>query len=148
MASSLLCMNNQDWTIKSKPYDLRLRLFGFACVITRLAQFLQTRGRVAVVFSEQLLKSGTSAGANYEEADDGSSRRDRTSKRKIVLRELKETSLRLRVMRETDILAAVHDPVITECEELVKIVATLIRKTRPEPKNRRQPPPSRSEPMG
>jgi four helix bundle protein len=125
-------MDNEDWTFKNKPYDLRLRLFGFACVIARLALFLQTRGRVAIALSEQLLKSGTSAGANYEEADDGSSRRDRSSKRKIVLRELKETSFRLRVMRETDILTAVHDPVITECGELVKIVATLLRKTRPE----------------
>ena len=125
-------MDNDDWTITTKPYDLRARLFRFACLVTRLAQFLQTRGRVAVAFSEQLLKSGTSAGANYEEADDGSSRRDRHAKRRIALRELKETSFRLRVMRETGILTAAHDPVIAECGELVKIVATVIRKTRSE----------------
>jgi four helix bundle protein len=125
-------MDNTDWTIKTKPYDLRLRLFRFACLITRLAQFLQTRGPIARVFSEQLLRSGTSAGANYEEADDGSSQRDRDSKRKIVLRELKETSFRLRVMRQTEILTAVHDPVVVECAELVKIVATLVRKSRPQ----------------
>jgi four helix bundle protein len=131
-ALPLLRMDNQNWTIKTKPYDLRVRLFRFACLTTRLAQFLQTRGRVAAVFSEQLLRSGTSAGANYEEADDGSSRRDRNAKRRIVLRELKETSFRLRVLRETGILMAVHDPVIEECAELVKIVATVIRKTRPD----------------
>ena len=118
-------MDHTDWTIKSKPFELRVRLFGFACVNTRLAQFLQTRGRVAAVFSEQLLRSGTLAGANYEEADDGSSRRDRQAKRRIALRELKETSFRLRVLRETGILTAAHDPVITECAELVKIMATL-----------------------
>ena len=125
-------MDNKDWTIKSKPYDLRLRLFGFACVMTRLALFLQTQGRVAAAFSEQLVRSGTSAGANYEEADDGSSRRDRNAKRRIVLRELKETSFRLRVMRDTGILTAAHDPVVAESGELVKIVATVIRKTRSE----------------
>jgi four helix bundle protein len=76
-----------------------------------------------------LLKSGTSAGANYEEADDGSSSRDKLAKRKIVLRELKESSFRLRVMRMSGILTEAHDPVITETGELVKIVATLIRKT-------------------
>ena len=130
MASSLLCMDNTDWTIKSKPHELRARLFGFACLITRLAQFLHTRGRVAATFSEQLLRSGTSAGANYEEADDGSSRRDRHAKRRIALRELKEPSFRLRVMRETGILTAAHDPVITECAELVKILATVIRKSK------------------
>ena len=63
-------------------------------------------------------------------ADDGSSRRARHAKRRIALRELKETSFRLRVMRETGILTAAHDPVITECAELVKILATIIRKSK------------------
>ena len=78
----------------------------------------------------QILKSGTSAGANYEEADDGSSPRDRRAKRQIVLRELKETSFRLRVLRQAGILSAAHDPVIGECAELAKIVATLLHKSR------------------
>ena len=108
-------------------------------MITRLPQFLQTRGRIAAVFSEQLLSSGTSAGADYEEADDGSSRRDRRAKRRIALRESKETSIRLRVMRETGILTAAHDPVITECAELVKILATVIRKSKPEESNGQLP---------
>ena len=89
--------------------------------------FLRTQGPIAVELSTQLLKSGTSAGANYEEADDGSSPKDVRAKRKIVLRELKETSFRLRVLRNTGILTPAHDPVITECTELVKIVATLIQ---------------------
>ena len=45
----------------------------------------------------------------------------------IVLRELKETRVRLRVLRETGILTEAHDPVIQESAELVKIVATIIR---------------------
>ena len=120
-----------DWAIKDKPYDLRQRLFNFACVITRLAKFLHTQGPIAVALCAQLLKSGTSAGANYEEADDGSSQKDARAKRQIVLRELKETSFRLRVLRQSGILTPVHDPVINECAELVKIVATLIRNSRP-----------------
>ena len=124
-------MDVDDWRIRDKPYDLRERLFNFACVITRMAQFLHTQGPIAVALSAQLLRCGTSAGANYEEADDGSSPKDVLAKRKIVLRELKETSFRLRVLRQTGILTAVHDPVINECAELVKIVATLIRKSDP-----------------
>ena len=127
MAGLMLLMKTSDWTFASKPYDLRQRLFNFACVITRLVQYLHTRGPVAVKLSAQLLESGTSAAANYEEADDGSSRRDRVAKTKIVLRELKETRLRLRVLREAGILTEVHDAVITESSELVKIVATIIR---------------------
>jgi four helix bundle protein len=80
-------------------------------------------------FLAKLLACGTSAAANYEEADDGSSRRDRVAKTRIVLRELKETRLRLRVLREVGILSQAHDPVIEESDELVKIVATIIRKS-------------------
>jgi four helix bundle protein len=83
-----------------------------------------------VALSEQILKSGTSAGANYEESDDGSSDKDKLSKRQIVLRELKETRFRLMVLRRTGILTAAHDPAIQASAELVKIVATIIRNSR------------------
>ena len=121
-------MSESDWTITEKPYDLRERLFLFACLIVRLVQFLHTRGPVAKALSYQLLKSGTSAGANYEEADDGSSRRDTLAKNRIVLRELKETRFRLRVLRSTGFLGSEHDPVVNEAAELVRIVATIVRK--------------------
>jgi four helix bundle protein len=127
----MLVVEADDWTIRPKPYDLRERLFNFACTITRLVKFLHTQGPIAVALSAQLLRSGTSAGANYEEADDGSSPRDTRAKRQIVLCELKETSFRLRVLRKAGILAPAHDPVINECAELVKIVATLIRNSGP-----------------
>jgi four helix bundle protein len=126
----MLVMDTNDWSIKDKPYDLRQRLFNFACVITRLVRFLQTQGPVVVAQCAQLLRSGTSAGANYEEASDGSSPKDTRAKRLIVLRELKETSFRLRVLRNDGTLTPTHDPVIDECAELIKIVATLIRNSR------------------
>ena len=119
-------MGQQDWVFRHKPYDLRERLFLYACVIVRLVQYLHTRGRVASALSYQILKSGTSAGANYEEADGGSSPRDKLAKRRIVLRELMETHFRLRVLRHTNLLTAEQDPVINETAELVKIVAKII----------------------
>jgi four helix bundle protein len=123
-------MDTSDWTTKEKPYDLRERLFNFACAIARLTKFLHTQGPIAIELSAQLLRSGTSAGANYEEADDGSSPKDIRAKRQIALRELKETSFRLRVLREAGILTPAHDPVIAECAELRKIVAALLHKPR------------------
>jgi four helix bundle protein len=123
----MLLMETSDWTFRNKPYDLRERLFIFACAITRLVQYLHTCGPVAIKLSPQLLESGTSAAANYEEADDGSSRRDRVAKTKIVLRELKETRLRLRILHQAGILKPAHDPILAESAELVKIVATIIR---------------------
>ena len=127
-------MDVTDWTLKDKPYDLRERLFNFACVVTRLAAFLHTRGPIAVALCAQLLRSGTSAGANYEEADAGSSPNDTRAKRQIALRELKETWFRLRVLRTTGMLTPAHDPVINECAELVRIVSAVIRNA-----NRRAP---------
>ena len=120
-------VDNHDWTFHKKPYNLRDRLFVFACVVVRLVQYLHTRGPVAKALSYQILKSGTSAGANYEEADGASSARDALSKKKIVLRELMETHFRLRVLRATDILKKEHDPVLIEADELVRIVATIVR---------------------
>jgi four helix bundle protein len=120
-------MGRSEWE-SSKPYDPRERLLEYACIIVRLVDFLHTRDRVAIALSYQVLKSGTSAGANYEEADDGSSDRDVLAKRKITLRELKETRFRLEVLRNCDKLTADHDPVIAETVELIRIVATLVRK--------------------
>jgi four helix bundle protein len=120
-------MDSTNWTIHEKPYDLRRRLFLFACLVVRVVQFLRTRGPIATALSYQLLKCGTSAAANYEEADDGSSDRDALAKKRITLRELKESHLRLRVLRECGLLTPAQDPVLAETDELIRIVATVIR---------------------
>jgi four helix bundle protein len=122
-------MGASDWTPR-KPFDLRERLLEFACLIVRVAQFLHTRGPVASALSYQLLRCGTSAGANYEEADDGTGPGDKAAKRKIVLRELKETKFRLRVLRRCALLTPDQDPLITETDELIRIVATLLRNSK------------------
>ena len=122
-----LDMETTDWNPK-RPYDLRERLFEFGCLVIRLVQYLHTRGPVAMKLSEQILKAGTSAAANYEESDDGTSSRDKSAKRRIALRELKEVRMRLRMLRRCDLLTAEHDPLIKESDELVRIVATVIRK--------------------
>ena len=120
-------MEHLNWNSVRKPYDLRERLFEFACLMVRLVQFLHTRGAIAAALSDQLLRCGTSAGANYEEADDGSSDRDSIAKKKIALRELKETRFRLRVLLRCGLLTAAQEPVVGECDELVKIMATVIK---------------------
>jgi four helix bundle protein len=121
-------MAPREWE-SSKPFDLRERLFEFGLLTIRVVQFLHTRGPIGVAVSSQILRAGTSAGANYEEADDGSSDRDKLAKKKIVLRELKECRWRMRLVRAAGILTPAQDPVIKESDELVKIVATLIRKS-------------------
>ncbi len=125
-ARLLKSMAPVDWK-SSKPFDLRERLFEFGLLTIRIAQFLHTRGPIGVAVSSQILSSGTSAGANYEEADDGTSPRDSLAKKMIVLRELKECRWRMRLVRAAGILTAEQDPVIEESDELVKIVAAVVR---------------------
>ena len=112
---------------RQKPYDIRERLFLFSCDVVRVAQKLHTRGRIAGALSIQLVNAAVSAAANAEEADDGSSRRDFLAKERITLRELKESRLRLRVLRETSLLDESGDALVQESIELVKIVAKIIQ---------------------
>jgi four helix bundle protein len=120
-------VNRRDWQ-PQKPFDLRERLFDFGLLTIRIVQFLHTRGPVAIALSYQLLKCGTSAGANYEEADAGSSARDSVAKKKIALREMKESRWRLRLLRRAGFLTAEHDPVLKESDELSRILGAIIRK--------------------
>jgi four helix bundle protein len=50
----------------------------------KVVQYLHTGGRVGIALSDQVLKCGTSVGANCEEADDGSSPKDPLAKRKSL----------------------------------------------------------------
>ncbi|MGH9238492.1 MAG: four helix bundle protein [Vicinamibacterales bacterium] len=124
-------MGPTNWE-PSKPFDLRERLFEFGLLTIRVVQFLHTRGPIGVAVSSQILRAGTSAGANYEEADDGSSPRDSLAKKMIVLRELKECRWRMRLIRAAGILTQAQDPVIKESDELVKILATVVRNAKRE----------------
>ena len=110
-----------------KPYDIRERLFLFACDVVNAAQNLHTRGPIAGSLSLQLVQAAVSAAANAEEADDASSGRDFRAKERICLREVKEARLRLRVLRATGFLDDRHESLVTEATALKKIVATIVR---------------------
>ena len=111
----------------SKPYDIRERAMLFACDVVRIAQELHRRGRIASELSIQLVNAAVSAASNLEEADDGSSSRDFRAKDRIALRELKESRLRLRILRTAGYLREGDEATIQEATEMVKIVATIVR---------------------
>jgi four helix bundle protein len=71
-----MSMNKKPPFKFAKPYELRDRLFEYACAIVHVAQYLHTKDDVARSLADQILRAGQSAGANYEEADDGSSNAD------------------------------------------------------------------------
>jgi four helix bundle protein len=71
--------------------DVRDRAFEFACQIVQYCDDSMKRGGVGRVLVPQLLRCGTSIGANLEEAREGESRRGFISKCSIALKEARES---------------------------------------------------------
>ena len=114
-----------------KPQDIKERTFAFAVEIVRLCQRLGKLSDVYRTIGRQLLRSGTSIGANTEEAQAGQSRADFTSKYTIALKEARETIYWLRLLRETgSIKDDSIDSLIQEAGEISKIIGSIIVNTK------------------
>jgi four helix bundle protein len=80
------------------------------------------------VLSRQLLKSGTSIGANVEEAAGGFSRKDFNAKFQIAYKEAKETKYWLRLLFATDYLDKPDfDSLLSDIEEILKILVSILK---------------------
>ncbi len=76
--------------------------------------------------AKQLLRSGTSIGANMEEAQGGQSKRDFFAKISISYKEARETKYWLRLLRDTQYLdKTLADSLITDCEEILKLIGSI-----------------------
>lgn len=111
--------------------DLPERTFAFAVRIVKLCQALDNTPGVGRTLSRQLLRSGTSVGANVEEGQASQSRADFIAKYSIACKETRETHYWLRLLAETKILPSERlCPITEECNELIAILTTIIKKTR------------------
>ena len=119
-------MSRQPTPRTRKPYEIRERTFMFACDVTRAMLKLHTRDALLLHFLYKSLLQRLPQ-PNLEEADDASSDRDFRSKERIVLRELKEAKVRLRLLLAVNLLSNEEEAPVQEATELVKIVATIIR---------------------
>ncbi|MBD5290701.1 MAG: four helix bundle protein [Bacteroides sp.] len=82
------------------------------------------------VLSKQLLRSGTSVGANVAEALCGISKKDFLAKMYIAFKECVETQYWLELLSETDFLSASESESINnDCEELRKILSSITKST-------------------
>jgi len=104
---------------------IRDKSFDFALYIIKAYQQLINEKKENVL-SRQLLKCGTSIGANIEEAIGGQSRKDFLSKMSIAYKESRETHYWLRLLRDSDILAKEKaNYLINLCEELLKLLGSI-----------------------
>ena len=102
----------------------------FAVRIVRLYQYLIEEKR-EFVLSKQLLRSGTSIGANIHEALQGQSKADFIAKMSISLKEGSETEYWLELLFETDYLSEEQYTSIAEdCRELVKMLTSIVKTSR------------------
>jgi four helix bundle protein len=104
--------------------------FQFAIRIVKLFTHLK-KNKVERDLAIQLLKSGTSIGANVEEAIGGSSRKDFINKLHIAFKEARETKYWLRLLKEASWLESrLAVSFIKDCEELIKILVAIIRSSK------------------
>ena len=103
------------------------RTFEFAVRIVKLCQTLGATSGVNQPLVRQLIRSGTSVGANVEEAQAAQSRADFIHKMEIALKELRETRYWLRLLVATDLVPQERmNSLINESGELVKIMSKIV----------------------
>ena len=121
-----------------KPYDIRSRVFAFACEVVRA--FPKTRlDPPSLKVWSQLIASATSSGAHLEEASAGGTRAHFLSLTRGALREMRESNYWLRIMTTTELIGFEQvAPLVDESSELVAILATIVRRTYERGKERRR----------
>ena len=95
--------------------------------IVKLCRYLN-EGKKEYVLAKQLLRAGTSVGANISEAEQGQSRADFVSKMSIALKEAVETNYWLRLLQATGYLSeSEFSSIHNDCIELEKMLTTIIK---------------------
>ena len=109
---------------------LRIKSYDFAVRTVRLSRHLHDE-KHEYVLSKQVLRSGTSIGANVEEANQAQSRRDFAHKLSIALKEATETNYWLRLLRDSETLDVnIAESLLSDCEEIQKILTASIKTTK------------------
>ena len=123
-------MDNEKLKMEQRKNIVLEKSFGFAVRIVKLSQYLVEKKRERVL-AKQVLRAGTSIGANVEEADNASSRADFAHKISISLKEAKETHYWLRLLVETGYLErSMFESIIVDCNELCKLLFAILKTTR------------------
>ena len=108
-----------------KDNIIQTKTYNFAVKIVKLCRFL-SEDKKEFILSKQLLKSGTSIGANVEEAIGGQSRKDFYAKLSIAYKEARETHYWIRLLKDTNYLTKEESLVLlSDIEEILKIIGSI-----------------------
>ena len=108
---------------------IEIKSFNFAVRIVKLNQYLTKKKEF--VLSNQILRSGTSIGANIAEAEQAQSTADFISKMSISLKEVAETKYWLRLLKETKFISQKEFySIFNDCVEIEKILVSIIKSSK------------------
>ena len=116
---------------QKRKFDLEERLIVFAVLIISISENLNNT-RAGNHIDGQLVRSGTSPALHYGEAQSAESRNDFVHKLKILLKELRETLVALKIIKRVSLTKKINDVEkgITECNELISIFVRSIETAR------------------
>lgn len=113
--------------MNSVAYD---KAFGFALDIIELYKYLTIKEN-EYVLSKQILRSGTSIGANIKEGINGQSKKDFLSKMSIALKEAEETEYWIQLLKHSNYIDKNTTTILLEnCKEIIKILVSTIKTTK------------------
>lgn len=108
--------------VKEKSFDFAIR-------IVKLYKYLMEEKK-EFVLSKQILRSGTSVGANINEAQQAQSKKDFLMKMNIALKECTETKYWIELLSATDYINQEQkDSIIKDCIELEKLLTSIVKTT-------------------
>ena len=109
--------------------DIPPRTFNFSVRVVKLCRSLGSKPGISRTLAGQLLRSGTSIGANVEEAQASQSAADFISKYSISCKEARETHYWLRLLVATETVPASHlAELLDECNQIIAILTSIIKK--------------------
>ncbi len=117
--------------MKEQPEDLKIRTKRFALRVIRMYAALPKSDTVAQVLGKQVLRSGTSVGANYREASRARSKAEFIAKVGDCLKEIEETAYWLELLVESGIVSAAKmAELLDETNQLTAILTTIDKKAK------------------
>jgi four helix bundle protein len=115
-----------------KKNPIREKSFSFAVRIVKRYKYLVEQKKEYTLYN-QILRSGTSVGANIEEALGGYTKKDFRAKISISYKEIRETKYWLRLLKETDYINSEQfESLHSDADELAKMLFKIIQNSKPE----------------
>jgi len=112
-----------------KTFDIYERTFNFSVDVINLINSLPKKNATSAI-SNQLIRSACSVGANLREAKQGRTKKEFISSFGIALRECEETNYWLNLVKATILDDKACNLMICECQEITKIITTIIIKSK------------------